>query len=190
MLAEAHRQFPWLVTWDDHEFDNNYANLVSEEDGISPEKFLARRMNAYQAYYEFMPLRRRSFPQGPHMTLYRSCKYGRLANFNVLDTRQYRTDQPNGDRQKPMVGKALDPRATMLGEQQENWLMKNLINSSATWNIMAQQVMMAPLNRGKGEDRRYSMDQWPGYEVSRRRLLDFFTNEKYLTLLFLLVIFM
>ena len=71
MLADAHRLFPWLVTWDDHEFDNNYANLVSEEDGISPEKFLARRMNAYQAYYEFMPLRRRSFPQGPHMTLYR-----------------------------------------------------------------------------------------------------------------------
>ena len=68
MLADAHRLFPWLVTWDDHEFDNNYANLVSEEDGISPEKFLARRMNAYQAYYEFMPLRRRSFPQGPHMT--------------------------------------------------------------------------------------------------------------------------
>ena len=158
--------------------DSNYANLVSEEDGISPEKFLARRMNAYQAYYEFMPLRRRSFPQGPHMTLYRSCKYGRLANFNVLDTRQYRTDQPNGDRQKPMVGKALDPRATMLGEQQENWLMKNLINSSVTWNIMAQQVMMAPLNRGKGEDRRYSMDQWPGYEVSRRRLLDFFHQRK------------
>ena len=112
------------------------------------------------------------------MTVYRSCKYGRLANFNVLDTRQYRTDQPNGDRQKPMVGKALDPRATMLGEKQENWLMRNLINSSATWNIMAQQVMMAPLNRGKGEDRRYSMDQWPGYEVSRRRLLDFFHQRK------------
>ena len=47
MLADAHRLFPWLVTWDDHEFDNNYANLVSEGDGISPEKFLARRMNAY-----------------------------------------------------------------------------------------------------------------------------------------------
>ena len=95
MLADAHRLFPWLVTWDDHEFDNNYANLVSEQDGISPEKFLARRMNAYQAYYEFMPLRKRSFPQGPHMKLYRDCQYGRLANFHVLDTRQYRTDQPN-----------------------------------------------------------------------------------------------
>ena len=174
MLADAHRLFPWLVTWDDHEFDNNYANLVSEEDGISPEKFLARRMNAYQAYYEFMPLRRRSFPQGPHMTLYRDCQYGRLANFHVLDTRQYRTDQPNGDGKKPMSGKALDPQATMLGQRQENWLMGSLARSNAIWNILAQQVMMAPLNRGKGEERRYSMDQWPGYEVSRRRLLEFF----------------
>ena len=178
MLADAHRLFPWLVTWDDHEFDNNYANLVSEQDGISPEKFLARRMNAYQAYYEFMPLRKRSFPQGPHMKLYRDCQYGRLANFHVLDTRQYRTDQPNGDGKKPISGKALDPQATMLGQRQENWLMGSLAQSNATWNIMAQQVMMAPLNRGKGEERRYSMDQWPGYEVSRRRLLEFFNERR------------
>ena len=97
------------------------------------------------------------------MTLYRDCRYGRLANFHVLDTRQYRTDQPNGDGKKPMKGKALDPQATMLGQRQENWLMGSLAKSSATWNILAQQVMMAPLNRGKGEGRRYSMDQWPGW---------------------------
>ena len=147
-LRETHRLFPWLVTWDDHEFDNNYADLVSEQDGISPEAFLARRMNAYQAYYEFMPLRRRSFPQGPDMTLYRKCKFGRLADFFVLDTRQYRTDQPNGDRQKPMTGKVFDPQATMLGRTQENWLMSGLIQSDSTWNVLAQQVMMAALNRG------------------------------------------
>ena len=174
MLQETHRLFPWLVTWDDHEFDNNYANLVSEEDGISPEAFLARRRNAYQAYYEFMPLRRRSFPRGPHMTLYRDCQYGRLANFHVLDTRQYRTDQPNGDHQKPMTGKVFDSRATMLGKRQENWLMSSLLKSPSNWNVLAQQVMMAPLNRGQGEEALYSMDQWPGYEVSRRRLLRFF----------------
>ena len=173
MLQDAHRQFPWLVTWDDHEFDNNYANLVSEEDGISPEAFLQRRMNAYQAYYEFMPLRRRSFPQGPHMTLYRGCRYGRLANFQVLDTRQYRTDQPNGDHQKPMIAKALDPRGTILGERQEHWLMNRLLQSQSQWNILAQQVMMAPLNRGLPEYERFSMDQWPGYETSRKRLLKF-----------------
>lgn len=177
-LQETHRLFPWLVTWDDHEFDNNYADLVSEEEGISPEEFLIRRMNAYQAYYEFMPLRRSAFPQGPNMTLYRSCGYGRLANFHVLDTRQYRTDQPNGDHQKPMEGKVFDPQATMLGAAQEQWLMKSLLTSQSTWNILAQQVMMAPLNRGEGDDRRYSMDQWPGYEVSRRRLLRFFHERR------------
>ena len=177
-LQETHRIFPWLVTWDDHEFDNNYANLVSEQDGISPEKFLARRMNAYQAYYEFMPLRRRSFPQGPHMTLYRGCQYGQLANFQVLDTRQYRTDQPNGDRTKPLTGKVFDPQGTMLGDRQVHWLMSNLLRSTSTWNVLAQQVMMAPLNRGEGDDRRYSMDQWPGYDVSRRRLLRFFHQRK------------
>ncbi len=174
MLQDAHRLFPWLVTWDDHEFDNNYANLVSEEEGVSPEAFLARRMNAYQAYYEFMPLRRRSFPQGPNMRLYRDCRYGRLANFCVLDTRQYRTDQPNGDGQKPMVDKVFDSQATMLGGNQERWLMSNLLQSQSIWNVLAQQVMMAPLNRGKGDDHRYSMDQWPGYEISRRRLIQFF----------------
>ena len=172
-LQETHRLCPWLVTWDDHEFDNNYADLISEEEGVSPEVFLARRMNAYQAYYEFMPLRRRSFPSGPNMKLYRSCRYGRLAEFLVLDTRQYRTDQPNGDHQKPMTGKVFDPQTTMLGRQQEEWLMRNMIKSTATWNVLAQQVMMAPLNRGEGEDRRYSMDQWPGYEFSRRKLLRF-----------------
>ena len=145
---------------------------------IRDRAFLARRMNAYQAYYEFMPLRRRSFPQGPDMKLYRNCQFGRLANFYVLDTRQYRTDQPNGDNQKPMEGKVFDPRATMLGRAQEKWLMTGLSRSTSIWNVLAQQVMVAPLNRGKGEDRRFSMDQWPGYEVSRRRLLRYFHERR------------
>ena len=131
-------------------------------------------MNAYQAYYEFMPLRRSAFPQGPHMKLYRKCQYGRLANFYVLDTRQYRTDQPNGDGQKPKTGKALDQNGTILGTKQEHWLMSGLTRSRAKWNVLAQQVMMADLNRGDENGARYSMDQWPGYEISRRRLLKFF----------------
>ena len=56
--------------------------------------------------------------------------------------------------------------------------MSSLLKSTSTWNVLAQQVMMAPLNRGEGEDRRYSMDQWPGYEISRRRLLQFFHERK------------
>ena len=58
-LQAVHARFPWLVTWDDHELDNNYAGDISEEKGIDREAFLARRANAYQAYYEHMPLRLR-----------------------------------------------------------------------------------------------------------------------------------
>jgi alkaline phosphatase D len=96
-----HARCPWVVTWDDHEFDNNYAGAISEEKGVDPVAFLERRANAYQAYYEMMPLRRRSLPRGPHMQLYRTVSFGRLAAFQVLDTRQYRADQPNGDRRSP-----------------------------------------------------------------------------------------
>ena len=102
-----HARCPWVVTWDDHEFDNNYAGDISEEKGVDPVAFLERRANAYQAYYEMMPLRRRSLPRGPHMQLYRTVSFGRLAAFQVLDTRQYRTDQPNGDRRsRPERGRA------------------------------------------------------------------------------------
>jgi alkaline phosphatase D len=96
-LQEMHARAPWLVVWDDHELDNNYANDISEESSVSSEMLLDRRANAYQAYYEMMPLRRKSLPSGPNMQLYRTIEFGRLASFQMLDTRQYRTDQPNGD---------------------------------------------------------------------------------------------
>ena len=99
--------------------------------------------------------------------------YGRLADFDVLDTRQYRTDQPNGDGAKPRTGKVLDPKATLLGNRQEHWLKRRLLQSRSDWNILAQQVMVARVDRGLGKDQLYSMDQWSGYEASRQRLLSF-----------------
>ncbi len=86
-LRAMHALCPWVVTWDDHEFDNNCAGPISEEKGVDPVAFLERRANAYQAYYEMMPLRRRSLPRGPHMQLYRTVSFGRLAAFQVLDAR-------------------------------------------------------------------------------------------------------
>ena len=146
-LQAAHAQFPWLIVWDDHEVDNNYANDISEEKYVDSAAMLLRRANAYQAFYENMPLRRFSLPKGPDMQLYRQVDYGRLANFEMLDTRQYRTDQPNGDGNKPIVDGALDPKGTLLGETQERWLMSGLLQSTARWNILGQQVMMARVDR-------------------------------------------
>ncbi|MEE3370100.1 MAG: alkaline phosphatase D family protein [Planctomycetota bacterium] len=177
-LQTAHASCPWLVTWDDHEFDNNYASQISEETGIDEVAFLARRANAYQAFYEHMPLRRSTVPRGPVMQIYRAVPFGRLATFFVLDTRQYRSNQPNGDGKKPLEGKVLDPQATMLGARQEGWLTAGLLRSETQWNVLAQQVMMARVDRLPGEGGHYSMDQWSGYDVPRKRLLRFLENRQ------------
>jgi alkaline phosphatase D len=177
-LQAVHARFPWLVTWDDHEFDNNYADFVSEEPDIERVKFLARRAEAYQAYYEHMPLRMAQFPRGPEMELYRRSRFGRLAEFSILDTRQYRTDQPCGDHEKPPCDDVYSSQATLLGDVQEKWLSAGLRQSQAKWNVLAQQVMMARVDRKPGEVTAYSMDQWPGYEANRQRMLKLFAEGK------------
>lgn len=177
-LQATHARFPWIVTWDDHEFENNYANLISDDEKVDPLEYQARRANAYQAYYEHMPLRRRSIPRGPDMLLYRRLRFGQLAEFNVLDTRQYRTDQPNGDGAKALNGDVLNPQATLLGNRQEAWLCRGLIESPCRWNVLAQQVMMARVNFAPIGEGRFAMDQWSGYDVARKRLLDFISTRK------------
>lgn len=176
-LQAAHALCPWLVTWDDHEFDNNCANDISEQPHVKPADFLVRRAAAYRAYYEHMPLRAAQLPKGPHMKLYRRVGFGRLAEFTILDTRQYRSDQPNGDGNKPPSDESDHPRQTLLGKTQEKWLYKTLDASAAKWNILAQQVMMARADRANGEGVTYSMDQWPGYEANRRRVLKYFASK-------------
>ena len=147
LLNGMHSKCPWFVTWDDHEVENNYANDIQEEGrneapNADPVEFLVQRAAAYQAYYEMMPLRKRSLPRGPDALLYRKASYGRLAEFFILDTRQYRTDQPNGDGLHPLNEEALKPTNTLLGRKQRGWLDAGLISSTASWNILAQQVMM------------------------------------------------
>lgn len=177
-LQAAHAKFPWLIVWDDHEVDNNYANDISEEKNVDSAELLLRRANAYQAFYESMPLRRFSLPTGPDMQLYRQVNYGRLANFEMLDTRQYRTDQPSGDGKKPLLEGVFDPKATLLGATQERWLMSGLLQSTAHWNILGQQVMMARADVKAGEESLFSMDQWAGYDVARKRLLQFIADRR------------
>ena len=173
-LQAAHAAFPWIVTWDDHEFDNNYASDVPEESGpMEHDAFLRRRTAAYQAYYETMPLRRSAMPDGPNMKLYRRLAFGDLAQFDVLDTRQYRTDQPCGDGNKTLCDEVFDPKATMLGEAQERWLFDGLGKSCARWKVLPQQVMLAPLDRVAGPEKIYSMDKWMAYPASLSRFLSF-----------------
>ena len=177
-LSAMHARCPWIVTWDDHEFDNNCAGDISEEDEVDPIAFLRRRADAYQAYYEMMPLRSRALPEGPRMRLYRTVPFGRLARFQVLDTRQYRTDQPNGDRHSPLNDDALDPGNSLLGTRQAGWLKASLLKSTSTWNVLAQQVMMGMVGFPADDGPRYSMDQWPGYVHERQELVRFLRDRR------------
>lgn len=178
LLQAAHARCPWFVTWDDHEVENNYATDISERKGAEIPEFLLQRANAYQAYYEMMPLRRRSIPRGPDLQLYRKASYGTLAELLVLDTRQYRSDQPNGDTASPLNDDALSPKQTMLGQRQREWLQGALKSSPGTWNILAQQVMMGMVSRSSGPEKKYSMDQWPGYAYERMALAQFMSDNK------------
>ncbi|MEH7480278.1 alkaline phosphatase [Neobacillus drentensis] len=171
-LKAAHAAFPWVVTWDDHEVENNYANVIPEKDQ-SVEEFIKRRAAAYQAYYEHMPLRRSSLPHDGGMQLYRDFTYGDLANFYVLDTRQYRDDQANGDGTKAHTPESLDPKRTLLGTEQEKWLLGNLGNSKSHWNVLAQQIFFAQRKSGSSTAPKYSMDSWDGYPAARERVTDF-----------------
>jgi alkaline phosphatase D len=176
-LQAVHAAAPFVVTWDDHEVDNNYAGETSENsDPVAT--FVRRRAAGYQAYYEHMPLRRAQMPSSDGMRLYRGLSYGQLAGFSVLDTRQYRTDQPCGDESGPRCPAVFDEAATLMGPQQESWLFDRLESSEARWNIIPQQVMVAPVDRRPGEEERVSMDQWSGYDAARSRLVDFLATRR------------
>lgn len=173
LLHRAHARCPWVVTWDDHEVENNYAADVSGVAGVDAATFLETRAAAYQAYYEAMPLRRRSVPAGPDMQLYRTVGFGRLAGFQVLDTRQFRSDQANDDGKKELNDAAASPKRTILGTRQRGWLEAELLKSEATWNVLAQQVLIGMIDFEPGEKKLYGMDSWAGYTHDRTRLMDF-----------------
>ena len=171
-LQAAHAAAPWMVTWDDHEVDNDYANEHAS-DRQSPDQLLLRRAAAYQVYYEFMPLRRSSMPRGPQLQLFRRRSIGDLVDLSLLDTRQYRSDQPCGGEESPSCEAHIAPTQSILGTVQRDWLFDGLAASAARWNVLAQQVIVARL-RGVLNDgtETWSMDKWDGYPRERQALLD------------------
>ncbi len=171
-LQLCHTRFPWIVTWDDHEVSNDYASDRSED--LDPH-FLDRRAAAYQAFYEHMPLPPSMAPHHGDMRIYRAYDFGRMARFHVLDDRQYRDYQvaPKPGRGGSNITadspERHDPRRTMLGFEQEQWLDKSLKNSKANWDIVVQQTLMA---QGRFPDGKFWTDGWDGYPEARKRLLE------------------
>jgi alkaline phosphatase D len=125
-----------------------------------------------------MPLRKRSLPIGPDMQLYRTVSFGRLATFQVLDVRQYRSPLPNGGKASDLNDEALRRSNTMLGAKQARWLRSALLESTSAWNVLAQQLMMGMVDVSGGDEKKYSMDQWPGYAHERIKLVEFIAERR------------
>ncbi len=175
-LQASHATCPWFVIWDDHEVENNYAGL-SPQDPADAAGFQARRFAAYQAWWEHQPVRLDPpVSADQEYRIYRDTQWGDLIELALLDGRQYRTDQACGDATlnlDPPCPEALDPTRTMLGVEQEQWLIDTLSASTAAWNVIGNQVVLADATFN-GAILNY--DQWDGYPVARARLLQAFAD--------------
>jgi alkaline phosphatase D len=174
-LQQAHARFPWIVTIDDHEVENNWAGDLSQADSEpdqDPAVFRKRRADAFQALYENTPFRHTQMPAGPHIRLHRRLAYGTLADFTMLDTRQYRDDQPCGDGSSATCSDRFDSRRTLLGAEQRQWVLDGFSGSRAQWHVLGNQAPMGQTDQDASPDvTRVFMDPWDGYVAERDRVL-------------------
>ena len=185
-LQAMHQACPWLVTWDDHEVQNDYAGLQEGSSGPVQPSFAARRAAAYQAFYEHMPLRASALTQllagGTEMRIYQRVNYGRLASFYLLDSRQYRDPQVctrQGKKGASTLNPASceawnDPARSLLGAPQEQWLTTELGRAGPQWNLLGQQTLFGQrdFQTAKRPGPTLWNDGWDGYSAARTRLTD------------------
>ena len=174
-LQRLHAAVPWLVTWDDHEVDNDYAG--DQASTLRPN-FLRRRTAAYRAYFEHMPVRAPANVDFASPRLHNRFDWGTLARLHVLDGRQFRTPQacpPQGRGGGSVVDEGchelLAPGRTMLGSAQSRWLRAGIAAVPERWNVIAQQTLMTRATVLRNGRRRVWTDGWDGYPASRQRLL-------------------
>ena len=176
-LRAAHAAHPWVMTWDDHEVVNDYAN-DRDQKYTDPLVFLRRRAAAYQAYFEHMPVRIGPDAANPaNMRIHDRMAWGRLADIWTLDNRQYRSHHAcpdplkGGGRVVMGCNELADPQRSMLGMDQERWLTQGLNTSQAAWKIVAQGTQMSSTGLATPMGRSAFTDGWDGYPVARARFL-------------------
>ena len=162
-LIAARQAAPFVALVDDHDVQDNWAGWT-EPTGATPENYLRRRAAAFRAFYEHLPMDPATLPRTFRMPLARRLDFGSLASLFVLDERQFRSPED--------ITRRTDPKRTMLGTGQEKWLLDGLGSSHATWNVLANQVMMFQLDRLTDPGlQQLNPDTWDGYAAARDRLL-------------------
>jgi alkaline phosphatase D len=151
-LQAVHARHPFIVVWDDHEIANDaYMAGAENHDEATEGSFSERKQAAIQAFFEWLPLR----PLTPDAEgrIYRRFEFGNLVNLMMLDTRiigrdlqlDYADyiDTATGefDSESFTIDMSSSDR-TLLGASQLAWLTDNMNQSTATWQVLGQQVLM------------------------------------------------
>ncbi|MEM7137038.1 MAG: alkaline phosphatase D family protein [Myxococcota bacterium] len=169
-LQELHRQFPFVVVWDDHETANNSwaggaQNHTPGAEGDWDDRVAAAR----QSFFEWIPIR-----DNPGQRLFRNLKYGDLADIIMLDTRIEGREEQSGAALYAIDDPTLPDE--LLGAEQEAWLQEQLSTSTAKWKVLGNQVVMGIWQFS--DDRVANEDQWTGYPGSRNRLTGFIRDNE------------
>lgn len=104
VLQQLHEKFPWVTIWDDHEFsDDSWRDNGTYFDGRVSETSTARKRNAEQVYFEYMPIDH-AFGNNyetigisnsqlyPNTRIYRDFRFGANVLLILSDYRSYRPD--------------------------------------------------------------------------------------------------
>lgn len=171
---EVHRQHPFIVTWDDHEFANNTWRNGAENHDAGEGEWPARRAAAVQSYYEWMPIREDALTRQDK--IYRTFRFGNMATLFMLDTRLIGRDQEAPRDDTTTIEQA---NRQLLGAEQEGWLAEQLVTSvrnQSRWGLFGQQVMFAP--QTASGVRASNPDSWDGYRAARGRVFDMIERAK------------
>ncbi len=153
-LLALHQARPFIAVWDDHEIANDTWKNGAENHNEGEGDFLARKMAAIQAYYEWMPIRP---PMGDtHQQIYRQFDYGNLVSLYMLDTRVIARDEQLDYKgyfakdsgkfdQAAFARDLMAPQRALMGETQLNWLVEAMATSDCRWQVLGQQILMGKM---------------------------------------------
>jgi alkaline phosphatase D len=150
-LQELHRVAPMISVWDDHEIANDTYRNGAENHSSGEGSFDERKRVALQAYFEWLPIR----PINDREKIYRSFDFGNLLSLHMLETRLQRDKQldlndyfesDGSFNSDTFMAELTDEKRTLLGEEQLLWLGEQLAQSTATWQLLGQQVLMGKMN--------------------------------------------
>ena len=170
-LHAAHASAPFVMTWDDHEVDNDYAGDTDEND-TPAEVFLLRRAAAYQAYYESMPLRHSTMPDGPGDAPVPSAP---VRNARGLQCARHASVSIQPGLQRPLRdrlhGGTRRLRARSSAASRSAGCSTGSAGQALRGRCIGQQVPTFARNMIRAAPQgQYAMDKWDGYPAARERL--------------------